>query len=221
MPMGPRQTRGTQSGYAMAALLVGLAVMSVLLSMAMPAWRAFVKREKEAELVFRGEQYVRAISLYQRKFANAYPPSVDALVKQRFLRRPYADPMTKDGAFQLLYQGAAQPVRSPSVSLSGGSSSPGGLTASPTQVTAASGLSAGQSGPRGGIVGVASTSTEKSLRVYNGRTAYNEWHFVWRPASPGPATGRAGEVGPNRPGRQPSPLGGTGRPGQQPPGPIR
>ena len=44
----------------MAALLVSLAVMAVLMSVAMPVWRHEAQREKEAELVFRGQQYVRA-----------------------------------------------------------------------------------------------------------------------------------------------------------------
>jgi hypothetical protein len=30
----------------------------------------------------------------------------------------------------------------------------------------------------GAIIGVASTSTEKSLRVFNGKTRYNEWVFA-------------------------------------------
>jgi hypothetical protein len=30
----------------------------------------------------------------------------------------------------------------------------------------------------GGFMGVASTSTERSLRVFNGRTRYNEWTFL-------------------------------------------
>ena len=50
----------------MAALLVSLAVMSVLMTAALPAWRHQAKREKEAELVFRGEQYVRAIRLWEK-----------------------------------------------------------------------------------------------------------------------------------------------------------
>jgi hypothetical protein len=44
----------------------------------------------------RGKQYIRAIQLYYRKF-NAYPPTIDALVKTneiRFLRKRYIDPMT-------------------------------------------------------------------------------------------------------------------------------
>jgi type II secretory pathway pseudopilin PulG len=70
-------------GYAMAALLVMLSVLAILMTVALPAWRHTVQREKEAELIFRGEQFARAIGLYQRKFANAFPPSVDVLVEQR------------------------------------------------------------------------------------------------------------------------------------------
>jgi type II secretory pathway pseudopilin PulG len=50
------ERQGEERGYAMAALLVSLAVMSVLLSVILPAWHHEVQREKEAELVFRGEQ---------------------------------------------------------------------------------------------------------------------------------------------------------------------
>ena len=38
----------------MAALLVSIAVMGILMSVALPAWRQAARREKEAELVFRG-----------------------------------------------------------------------------------------------------------------------------------------------------------------------
>ena len=92
----------------MAALLVGITVMGVLASAALPVWRQAAQREREAELVFRGEQYARAIGLYQRQFAGAFPPSIELLIEQRFLRREYKDPMAKgedeDGEFQVLYQ---------------------------------------------------------------------------------------------------------------------
>src|SRR5262249_18437958 len=45
---------------------------------------------------------VHAIELYKRKTANSYPPNIDALIKGRFLRKKYLDPMTKDGQFRLL-----------------------------------------------------------------------------------------------------------------------
>jgi type II secretory pathway pseudopilin PulG len=88
----------------MAGLLVAMAVMTVLMSVALPSWRHLMQREREAELIFRGEQYVRAIGLFQRKFAGAFPPSIDVLYDQKFLRKKYKDPMTESGEFQILYQ---------------------------------------------------------------------------------------------------------------------
>ena len=60
-------------GYAMAMLLVAIGVMAILWTAAMPVWSQIAKREREAELIFRGGQYARAIELYQRKYANANP----------------------------------------------------------------------------------------------------------------------------------------------------
>ena len=85
----------------MAALLVGLSIMAVVMTMAMPVWSTAAKRAREDELVFRGEQHAHAIALYQRKHANALPPSIDVLVNERFLRRKYLDPIT-GGEFQAL-----------------------------------------------------------------------------------------------------------------------
>jgi len=90
-----------ESGYAMAALLVGMSVMAVMMSAAMPVWSTAAKRMKEDELVFRGEQYAHAIALYQRKYANALPPSLDVLVNEHFLRKKYLDPITGQ-EFQVL-----------------------------------------------------------------------------------------------------------------------
>jgi type II secretory pathway pseudopilin PulG len=86
----------TEQGYAMAALLVGMSVMAVLMTVAMPVWKQMVQREKEEELVFRGQQYIRAIALFQRRTGPALPPNVDLLVSQHFLRRKYKDPITND-----------------------------------------------------------------------------------------------------------------------------
>ena len=52
------------------------------------------QREKEQELVFRGQQYARAIGLFQRKYANTPPPTLDVLVQEHFLRKKYKDPIT-------------------------------------------------------------------------------------------------------------------------------
>ncbi len=58
------------------------------------------QREKEAELVFRGNQYREAIASYHRK-ESRYPQSLEQLLEDkrypmpvRHLRKPYPDPMT-------------------------------------------------------------------------------------------------------------------------------
>ena len=67
----------------MAALLVALSVMAILASAAMPSWKQMTQREREAELVFRGQQYARAIGLFQRRAGpGVNPPNLDVLVQQ-------------------------------------------------------------------------------------------------------------------------------------------
>jgi len=59
-----------------------------------------------AELVrAHGGEIADAIAHYQRRHGNALPPSIDALVEQRFLRHKYKDPMTKNGRWRLLRPG--------------------------------------------------------------------------------------------------------------------
>src|SRR6476659_1842759 len=107
----PRDARG-ERGYAMAALLVALSIMAVMMTVAMPVWKQTAQREKEEELVFRGKQYVHAIGLFQRKFANAYPLNIDVLVDQRFLRKKFKDPITNDD-FAIIPVGQGLPGSTP------------------------------------------------------------------------------------------------------------
>jgi type II secretory pathway pseudopilin PulG len=243
---GPER-RAFDTGYAMAALLVGMAIMAVFLTVALPAWSTAAKREKEAELIFRGQQYARAIALFQRKYANTFPPNIDILVNDHFLRKRYKDPMTKDGEFQVLYanqQAAAQPNAGPNAGPSAGlnqlAARQGGGTVPQrgqpgrpvTQV--ATGPAGGQ---QGGIVGVASKSTATSLRLYDGHDKYNEWVFLATQVTnrisapnasqdptggmnlPGGARGRGGRGGaPPPPGTRGNQPGGRGNPNQ--PGPF-
>jgi type II secretory pathway pseudopilin PulG len=93
----------SERGYAMAALLVALSVMSIMLATALPSWRTLAQREREAELVFRGEQYVQAIQLFSRR-TGGFPTSLDALREGRFIRKLYKDPIT-NADFQPVYLG--------------------------------------------------------------------------------------------------------------------
>lgn len=199
----------------MAALLVGMSVMAVLLGALLPQWTTLATREKEQELVFRGNQYARAIGLFQRKFANAAPPTLDVLVEQRFLRKKYKDPMT-NGDFQPIYasqapQGGNAPAANrPGQQATARPSSPGQQTPQP-----GSGNAGATSGV--GIIGVSSKSTETSLKLYNGRDKYSEWAFVYvqpvqRPQGPGQGV-QPGAGGPQRPGQQPGQQQRPGVPG--------
>ena len=191
-----------ERGFAMAALLVSLAVMGLLMSMALPVWSQQARREREAELIFRGEQYARAITLYQRRQPGAFPSDLDTLVEQRYLRRHYADPMMADGEFRILRQSDRPAAGSGGISGETASDPASGSASGRTGVASGSrGLldrDGGRSGVDGGIVGVVSRSTQTSLRAYNGRQRYDQWEFTYDSAAsgededdPSPRSGRA------------------------------
>lgn len=88
-----------ERGYAMASLLVAMALMTIFMSVALPAWSQMAQREKEAEYLFRANQYALAIRRFQIKTSQTAgqgqpAPSVDFLVEQKFLRKKYKDPLT-------------------------------------------------------------------------------------------------------------------------------
>jgi hypothetical protein len=208
----------------MAALLVSLAVMSVLMGALLPAWRHQAQREKEAELVFRGEQYVRAIRLWEMKMGpGSRPPNFDILVQQKYLRKKYKDPMTEDGEFQPLYVGVNLPAPGgPGTGGRGaggrGTSAPGpggrsGVPPAPQLPPQPGGI--GGPGAGGGILGVASKSKDSSILIYKGRSHYNEWSFIYANASSAPGGG--GSQMPGGRGGNPFP-GGRGLPGGRGPG---
>ena len=191
----------------MVALLAAVAIMMIMMAAAVPSWRYVMKNDAEEELLFRGGEIADAIARYQRRNGNALPASLEALVKGKFLRRPYKDPMTKHGRWRLLRPGEAVGPVTPGIP------GTGGVTTTTTTTTRPSAF-ATPGTMLGGFQGVASTSTEKSLRIFNGRTRYNEWVFlpgqprvVGRPV--GPALTRPGGA---FPATQPSSPGRTTRP---------
>ena len=222
-----RARRIGEAGYTLVALMAAVTIMLILMAAAVPSWRYVMKNDAEEELIFSGGEIADAIARYQAKNGNALPPSLEVLVKGKFLRREYKDPMAKDGKWRFIRQGESiGPVRAP-----GGSASAGTRT-TPTTTTTTRPSAFTQRNPggglggrtMGGIQGVVSTSKEEGLRVFNGRTKYNEWVFLpgqprvvgrpqrspGTPGVPGPPGQPAGGVrGPGGPG-QPAPLTGPG-----------
>jgi hypothetical protein len=67
------------------------------------------RRDREQEMIWRGNQYARGIKLFYMK-NHRFPTSMDDLVKPkigaRFMRQAYKDPMNKeDGSWRLIYVG--------------------------------------------------------------------------------------------------------------------
>lgn len=92
-----------QRGYILAMLLGMMTVMGILLLKAVPSVVVEVQRGAEEELIFRGEAMARGILLYQQR-TGGYPLKLEDLLKMRppVVRKLYKDPMTKDGAWDLI-----------------------------------------------------------------------------------------------------------------------
>jgi type II secretory pathway pseudopilin PulG len=235
-----------ESGFILAVLLVGMAIAAVWMSALLPAWRHQAQREREAELVFRAEQYARAIVLFNRKYGTL-PPSIDVLVDQKLLRKKYKDPITGCD-FVPVGVGVIPPAQAGATA--GAAGTPGCTGASNSiipeigqaqppapiiGVQAPGGQSgvAGQAGGQPGISGVRSISTAASIRIYQNQQQYNLFPFDYQLqcqkmggcGQPGQGTGdgrgnRGTGVGDGR-GRGSQSGTGLGTPGSQgnPPGP--
>lgn len=228
-----RSSQSDADGFIMVVLLIVMGITAVWMAADLPAWKQQATRQKEAELVFRGQQYVRALRLYQSKNGpGSAPTEIDALVTGKFLRKKFKDPITNDD-FEVVYRATAPIV--PGQSAPGTQQQtpgrPGGPGVQPPQAAPQPGRGAqpqtppagqGAAGPGNGqtfggpITGVRSKSTAASIMLYLGATHYNEWQFLYS----GQTQQGGGPVGPNRgggpggPGQPGGPgIGGPGRPG--------
>ena len=96
MPTGKQH----QQGSVFMGMLVTVAVVALMLMEVGTLWSSVLQRERELELLARGNEIRRAIGLYYAA-GNTFPKSLDDLVLdrrrptiQRYLRRAYTDPLT-------------------------------------------------------------------------------------------------------------------------------
>lgn len=159
MTVGRRRIRGVTYPVVLGALLV----LSISASVTVERQVTQLRRDQEAELLFRGQAYVAAIRSYYHALPDhalpgqkRYPTSLDELITdprfahRRHLRQLYADP----------------------------------LTGEPWQLIRA---------PDGGIAGVASHSTQaprkqcnfpRGFEHFEAAERYRDWQFVYRPEAP-------------------------------------
>lgn len=147
-----------EKGAALLTVLVMVVILGLAAGMAGQSLGALMQREREAELLWRGQQYRQAIASYYTVKGGAqqmFPAKLDDLVRDprfpgvvRHLRRLYPDPMT-GGEWDL--------VRDPAEKIIG--------------VRSTSGLAPFQQ-----------AGFPPGLEDLEGKTAYREWEFVFTPA---------------------------------------
>ncbi len=218
-----RRSQYAQRGYALLSVIFLAAVMIIVAAAAAPVLLTQGRREKEADMIWRGEQYARAVKLYYRKNGR-FPNSIEDLEKPknnlRYLRKAYKDPMnTEDGAWRLIYIApngqligsltrtnlllqlpapqAINPPGTPPAAPGAGARPPSGPPAPSGPGTPVSSFGATQGNPvlGGNIIGVGSKAKGASLRVYNGGQTYKEWEFMWDPTKDQQPGGQQGQPG--------------------------
>lgn len=191
--MRRRLKPGREAGYNLVILVVMVTLMTIAVAVVLPLWSSVAQRDREEELIFRGLQYAEAVRCFQRRFGR-YPVRLQELleVKPRCIRQLYPDPMSEDGEWGLIYAGGpgtqVRPGQNPNQAP--GRQPPNGLTARPDPDPQDQGdqdsvnglpVSRGSERTRGGlgpILGVHSKSDEESIKVFMGRTNYDQWAFT-------------------------------------------
>jgi type II secretory pathway pseudopilin PulG len=90
-----------QHGFTYLTIIFVVALLSGGLALLGDVWHTASQREKEAELLFIGHEYRKAIQRYYLAGQRIYPRNLDDLLKdprrpttERYLRKRYADPIT-------------------------------------------------------------------------------------------------------------------------------
>jgi len=154
-------------GFVLVALLIAMAVAAIWLGTMLPAWRQQAVRQREADLVFRGQQYARAIALYYVNDNCTLPQNVDILVSRHYLRKKWKDPIANDDFVPLVAGMAASPAGA------------GGTPSTPAR-PAVPGLAGGSQ--LVGLYGVSSKDTDMSIMLYQNQQQYSLWSFRYTDA---------------------------------------
>ena len=145
-----------QRGVALIGVLVAVTLLGLLSGIAGSTWHSIVQRAKEEELLWRGNQYRRAIEAYYKTVkagtVATLPRNLDSLIRDersaatlRHLRKLYPDPITGDD-WDL--------IKDPSGKITGVKSS------SPLEPFKKDGFS-------------------EENKDFAEKTAYNEWEFIF------------------------------------------
>ncbi|HWH46272.1 MAG TPA: type II secretion system protein [Burkholderiales bacterium] len=155
-----RRSPASHCGFTYIGLLLFIALMGIALAGTGVIWHTEVRREKERELLFVGDQYRRAIGLYYERSPGVkqFPKAIEDVLldrrypnTQRYLRRLYADPV-------------------------GGTSEWGWVRGPEGGIMGVHSLSEGEPLKRAGF--------PLKYEVFEGKARYSDWQFLYVPAAP-------------------------------------
>ena len=228
-----RTRRSGERGVLLVALIVALTVMMILLTASAQSWTAIMKREREQELIFRGNQYMHALRAYHKDHGGTFPTELKVLLEpgprgHRYIRQLYTDPFSEEGEWNLLYLGPdGKSAVNPNARLlvHGVPGLPGGVPGLPRSSTRLADRRKGESSSRGRdrkrtsrfksgnlsnpIVGVVSQASDRSFQEYMSKNYYDEWEFHVFLLEISVQKGRTGRI----PGLNINPTGQMGRGG--------
>jgi type II secretory pathway pseudopilin PulG len=206
----------------MVALMAGIAIMMILSAVAVQKWSDVVRRDAEAEMIFRAEDIVRALKRFQKdqgKLPNELKELGEPGQKgQYFIRHLWKDPLVKGGKWQLLYAAPGGGIFDPSAPAGDmptqlGQASPnpsGNVPAGIPEIKKNEDGSTEVSGLP--IAGVKTSCKDRPFRLYREKEEYHEWAFsIFDQAPQVGAPPAAGAPGTQQPGGNP-----TGQPGGNP-----
>jgi type II secretory pathway pseudopilin PulG len=166
-------------GTVLIILMVAVLIMGIGLLVAAEVWDTQIQRENEEELIFRGKQYVEAVRLFQLKHPGTFPKSFEVMIEEKCLRRPFRDPMTAQGEWNLILStGQATAIaETPAEGETEGQPDQG--QAGIVQQVIVARMSDLASIENAMILGVVSSSTQKSIRIYYSQQSYDKWLFFY------------------------------------------
>ena len=101
----PNGLHARSKGYTLSVLLAMMVTVGVLIVNRAHLWAPTqINREREAELIYRGEHLARGIAAFRQK-RGRYPNSLGevASMRPRVIRQAYKDPMSESGEWAYVY----------------------------------------------------------------------------------------------------------------------
>jgi type II secretory pathway pseudopilin PulG len=161
-------------GTVLIILMMAVFIMTLALAVAAPVWQTELQREKEEELIFRGKQYAEAVRIYVQKNPGRYPSSLKELLEKKCIRRLYRDPFGPNGEWNLILASGRPPGGT-----SGAASRGGAAAATAVQQVLVAPERVLPAIKNAQILGVVSSSTAKSIKVYNDQESHDKWLFFF------------------------------------------